>query len=187
MTRIESALDLKRQIVNSYEQSSYATLPLMSSDPLLPPDADPEPSIPPRSVPPTTTPPVIPAIGTSTSATGLQSNVAASLSVLFLGIGGIVFLALEKRDAFVRFWAMQSLLFGASCLVLNIVVPIFLGILAHIIFFLVAIFWLLYWLVCLVILAVWLIMVVKAFNGKEWELPILGKIARQQLAKMPPV
>ena len=29
----------------------------------------------------------------------------------------------------------------------------------------------------------WVVTVIKAFTGKEWEIPYLGKIAREQLAK----
>ena len=106
--------------------------------------------------------------------------------MLTFGIGGVVFLVLEKRDQFVRFWAMQSIFFGGGVLVLNIAVRIFLGILLHIIWFLVGIFSLLYAVVSLGILVVWVYMMIQAFGGKEWEVPVLGPMARQQqLARMP--
>jgi len=47
------------------------------------------------------------------TSTGLPSNVAAALACFPL-IGGIIFYVLEKRDGFVRFYAMQSIIFGAA-------------------------------------------------------------------------
>jgi len=40
-----------------------------------------------------------------------------------------------------------------------------------------------YKLAYLAFVLVWLMTVFKAFSGKEWEIPYLGKIAREQLAK----
>src|SRR6266446_10457886 len=54
------------------------------------------------------------------SSTGLPSNVAAALACFPL-IGGIIFYILEKRDSFVRFYAMQSIIFGAAWFLFNIV------------------------------------------------------------------
>src|SRR4051794_23191732 len=48
----------------------------------------------------------------TTSGTGLAPHVAAGLACVFSVLGGAVFLLLEKRDKFVRFWAMQALLLG---------------------------------------------------------------------------
>ena len=157
----------------------------MSSDPILPPNSEPEPTIPPQVVPPAITPPIPPTSDMSASLSGLDPNIAAGLSALTSGLAGVVFLVLEKRNPFVRFWAMQSIFFGASVLVLNIAVRIFLGILAHIIGFLIYFFVFAYGVVCLGILVLWIIMIVQAFSGKEWEIPVLGQMARRQLARMP--
>ncbi len=43
---------------------------------------------------------------------------------------------------------------------------------------------LLYWVFRIGWLVVYIISIVKAFSKQEWEIPILGKIAREQLAKM---
>ena len=159
----------------------------MSSDPLLPPGSEPEPSIPPQTVPPATTPPVLSAASAPTGSTGLAPNLAAGLAVLFGIIGGIVFFLVEKRDQFVRFWAMQSIFFGAAIFVLGIVGSVFLGIVSHISVILGFLFSLVFSVVWLGVLILWVIMLVQAFSSKEWELPILGKMAREQLAKLPPV
>ena len=57
------------------------------------------------------------------SSTGLPSNVAAAIACLPL-IGGIIFYMLEKRDSFVRFYAMQSIIFGGAWILFAIVYSI---------------------------------------------------------------
>ena len=65
------------------------------------------------------------------TSTGLPSNVAAALACFPL-IGGIIFYILEKRDGFVRFYAMQSIIFGAAWFLFNILSSIMHGILGAI-------------------------------------------------------
>ena len=72
--------------------------------------------------PPPPSPPPVPepdALAKSNS-TGLPSNVAAALACFPL-IGGIIFYILEKNDRFVRFYAMQSIIFGGVWILFNIV------------------------------------------------------------------
>src|ERR1044072_4157202 len=61
-----------------------------------------------------------PELGPKSTSTGLPSNVAAALACIPL-IGGIIFYILEKHDSFVRFYAMQSIIFGGAWLLFNIV------------------------------------------------------------------
>src|SRR6478672_9339859 len=80
--------------------------------------------------PPPPPPPPVPepdALAKTTS-TGLPSNVAAALACFPL-IGGIIFYILEKRDGFVRFYAMQSIIFGAAWFLFNLLSSIMHGIL----------------------------------------------------------
>lgn len=110
------------------------------------------------------------------------------LACIFPLVGGIAFLVLEKKDKFVRFYAMQSLIFFAAGFVLSIALQIVIAIFAHLPFigWLVALLLgILGTILGLVMLAVWVMTIFQAFSGKEWEIPYLGKIARQQLAKMP--
>jgi uncharacterized membrane protein len=149
------------------------------SDPTVPSSPSPEPA--PGSA--VTPPPIIPAAGgadTTTAAGGLTPNVAAGLACAFGLISGIVFLVLEKKNPFVRFWAMQATIFGGAVFAFYILLMILLKIP-----FLGVVIGLLSLLVYLGIFVVWLLMVIKAFTGKEWEMPFIGKIAREQLAKMP--
>src|SRR5216117_4285680 len=76
----------------------------------------------PDEVPTQSPPPPGPEPGTTakSTSTGLPSNVAAALACIPL-IGGIIFYILEKHDSFVRFYAMQSIIFGGAWLLFNIV------------------------------------------------------------------
>ena len=62
-------------------------------------------------IPPAPQPSPAPEAGPSS--TGLPSNIAAAIACIPL-IGGIIFYMLEKRDSFVRFYAMQSIIFGGA-------------------------------------------------------------------------
>ena len=131
--------------------------------------------------------PPVPVEDTAAAAGGLEPKVAAGLCCIFPIVGSIIFLVLEKKNKFVRFWAMQSLLFGTLAFAAGV-----LFVFAHLIlghmpfvgglmsFFLGA----LYWVFRIGWLIVYVICIVKAFSKLEWEIPILGKIAREQLAKM---
>src|SRR5437667_9067467 len=75
------------------------------------PDEVPTQSPPPPGPEPETTP--------KSTSTGLPSNVAAAIACIPL-IGGIIFYVLEKHDSFVRFYAMQSIIFGGAWLLFNV-------------------------------------------------------------------
>src|SRR5215472_7019656 len=71
-------------------------------------------------IPPPSPPVAGPEPGPKSTSTGLPSNVAAAIACIPL-IGGIIFYILEKHDSFVRFYAMQSIIFGGAWLLFNIV------------------------------------------------------------------
>jgi len=59
-----------------------------------------------------------------TSSSGMEPNLAAALSYILSIITGIIFFVIEKENKYVRFHAMQSILFGAAWIVLWIVLGI---------------------------------------------------------------
>src|SRR5438270_13347737 len=61
-----------------------------------------------------------PAPSNDPSSMDLPPNVAAAIACIPL-VGGIIFYILEKRNSFVRFYAMQSIIFGIAWFVFNIV------------------------------------------------------------------
>ena len=141
-----------------------------------------EPSQPPQ---PQSPPPPSPEPGTgaTSQSTGLPSNVAAAIACIPL-IGGIIFYILEKRDNFVRFYAMQSIIFGCAWLLFNIVSTIVHAVFSAIpgIGGVLVFFWaIVAALVHIAFLVIWIIATVKAFTGVRWDIPYVGPIARKQI------
>jgi len=99
---------------------------------------------------------------------GMEANVAALLSYLLGFITGIIFYVLEKENKFVRFHAMQSILVFGSLFVLAIVI----GIMPFMGRALVNIIWILD-------IILWVILMVKAYKGEYFKLPIAGDIAEK--------
>jgi len=99
---------------------------------------------------------------------GMPANQAALLSYAFGVITGIIFFVLEKQNKFVRFHAMQSIVvFGALTVATMVlmIIPI-LG-----------------WLIALVLYIVefilWIVLMLKAYQGEYFKLPIAGDIAEK--------
>ena len=103
------------------------------------------------------------------SGTGLPSNTAAALSYLLLWVTGIIFLLVEKDDEFVRFHAMQSVVTFGLLTVLALV-PV--------------IGWLLSPFVMIVGFILWLVLIVKAYQGEEFVLPVIGTWAKKQVERL---
>src|SRR6266567_6115027 len=121
--------------------------------------------------------------GPQSTSTGLPSNVAAAIACIPL-IGGIIFYLLEKRDGFVRFYAMQSIIFGAVWLLFGIAWRIVYSILAGIpaigwVF--AVLLWLTWAAVNIIFLVVLIVAIMKAFGGVRWDIPWVGPTARKQV------
>lgn len=153
--------------------------PVNPTPPPTPPSSEPEPSLPGTPVEP-------PPVGGQLTSTGLMSNVAAALACIPL-IGGVVFYILEKRDDFVRFYAMQSIIFGGAWFLFNVI-----SLIIHLIFssvpavgvFLSLLWGLIAMLVHLAFLIIWIIATVKAFTNVRWDIPFVGPIARKQMGEV---
>ena len=106
----------------------------------------------------------------------LDPNVEAALAYLIPPITSIVIYMLEKENKYIMFHAMQGILFGASFIILYFLLIFFL-------FFVPFIDALLVSLLGLIGFVLWLILIWKAYQNEEWELPVLGKMAREQINK----
>jgi uncharacterized membrane protein len=86
-------------------------------------------------------------------------------------------LVVEKDNRFVRFHAMQSTILGLVWIVVSYALQLFL--------YVPVLGWLVGLLTALVLglggLLLWLYLMWQAFNGKEWEVPVVGAFARKQL------
>src|SRR4051795_13482404 len=78
--------------------------------------------------PPSPGPTVTGSPGSDPSTMDLPPNIAAAIACIPL-VGGIIFYLLEKRNTFVRFYAMQSIIFGGAWFLLGIVIKIMMTIL----------------------------------------------------------
>src|SRR5437588_1199280 len=124
-----------------------------------------------------------PETGPRPTSTGLPSNVAAAIACIPL-IGGIIFYILEKHDSFVRFYAMQSIIFGGAWLLFNIASSILHAIFGAIpaIGGILVFFWaIIAALVQIAFLVVWIVVTIKAFTNVCWAIPYIGPIARKQM------
>ncbi len=102
------------------------------------------------------------------SSTGLNENTAGLVSILFGWVSGLVFFLIEKDSSYVKFHALQSLIFFGSA---TIIVSVFgrIGFIGGIISSLIG----------LATLAGWIILMIKAYQGEWFELPVIGEIARK--------
>jgi uncharacterized membrane protein len=109
---------------------------------------------------------------------GLDANVAALLSYVLTWVTGLVFFLVEKENRFVRFHAMQSILFGASWFIIAI---LFMFISITLAMMDIGILSLLFWPIRLIFwlgfFAVWIMLLIKAYQGQMFKLPIIGKMA----------
>ncbi len=112
------------------------------------------------------------------SGTGLESNVAGLLSYLLGWITGLIFFLIEQKDEFVRFHAMQSIIVFGAVSVVQIVLFI-LGFIPHL-WILFAVIGYIVWLFAFVL---WIVLMVKAYQGERFKLPVAGDMAEKYSAK----
>jgi len=112
---------------------------------------------------------------------GMDANVAAGLSYLFSIVGGLIFYFGEKQNRFVRFHAMQSILFNAFWIVLFIVFFFVQSILYATVILspLALVLTCLTFLLPFAVLVLWIILMVYAFQGKYFKLPVIGDYAEK--------
>jgi uncharacterized membrane protein len=108
---------------------------------------------------------------TEKTSTGLEANLAAALSYLVGFVTGIAFLVLEKENRFVRFHAMQSTLVFAGVVVIDILLQIVPLLGALVVVFV----------VIPASAVLWLVLMFKAYQGEEFKLPMIGRIAADKI------
>jgi uncharacterized membrane protein len=120
--------------------------------------------------------------GTTPTSTGLAPNVAGALSYLLGFITGIIFLVLEKENRFVRFHAAQSI----TVSVLLVLIYTGLTILSAILGVIPVVGWLVGLLLTFVVgigsIVLWLLLMLRAFQGREWRVPVAEVWARKIVA-----
>ena len=119
-----------------------------------------------------------PAAGAATPAAtgGMADNVAGMLAYVTI-IPAIIFLVMEpyNKNRFIRFHSFQNIFFAVAWFVLWIALMI----VGHI----PVLGWLtiLLWpLIGLAGLVLWIILLIKAYGGQTWKLPVIGDMAEKQ-------
>jgi uncharacterized membrane protein len=121
-------------------------------------------------------PPSAGAAASGPTSMGMQPNVAAGLSYVLGWITGLVFFFMEKQNRFVRFHAMQSILFFGGLSILGIVLRIIIGIDIP---FLSLVALCINGLLGLVAFVGWIVLLINGFQGKYFKLPVIGDYAEK--------
>ena len=133
--------------------------------------------------------------GSPSSGSGLDPKIAAALS--YIWIVGLIFFFIEKENKYIRFHAVQSLLFGIANSVIMVLLVIlgmilsFIGIaaaaasdvLGTLLGLLVGLVWLLFALVGLGLFLGLIFAAYKAYQGEKFKLPVIGNMAEKIVNK----
>lgn len=103
--------------------------------------------------------------------TSLEPNVAGMLAYLFGWVTGLIFILIEPNDSFVRFHAMQSIIFSVIICVFSIIFGIM--------FLIPFVGWILFMLLWIGTLIIWILCMVKAYQGERFKLPVIGDFAEK--------
>jgi uncharacterized membrane protein len=107
------------------------------------------------------------------TSTGIEQNLEGLLCYVLGWVTGTIFLLLEKDNKFVRFHAIQSIVvFGAYT-----VLAIILG-------FIPIVGWIINTLLGIAAFIFWIVLMVKAYNGQMYKLPVAGDIAERNSKPM---
>lgn len=109
---------------------------------------------------------------------GLEENLEGALCYIFGFITGIVFYVMEPKNKFVRFHAMQSIIVFLPLMILGFILSsigwfIFIWGPAWLILTIFS------WIIWILFFILWLILMLKAYNGEKFKLPIAGDIAEK--------
>ena len=107
------------------------------------------------------------------SSTGLDPTLAALLAYLLGFVSGLVFLLVEKKSRFVRFHAMQSTITFLALMVVSFVAG-FVPLLGSLVGFAASVLG----------LVLWVLLMVRAFQGEWYKLPVVGDMAEER-AQLP--
>jgi len=122
---------------------------------------------------------------TGKSALGLDGNIAAALGYP-IGIIAIICLVMEKDNRFVKFHALQSILYHVAAAIVFVAIVVILAILMIVLSLisstlaaLSSLLWLLYMLAIIAYIIGLIYTAVKAYNGEKYMLPVVGNLAEK--------
>ena len=103
---------------------------------------------------------------------GLEPNLAGLLCYVLGWLTGIIFFVMEKENQYVRFHAMQSILTFGALTVVGIVLSV-----------IPVVGWVLGMLLGILAFVLWLVLMLKAYQGEKFKLPVAGDIAEKQISQ----
>ena len=98
---------------------------------------------------------------------GMQANIAGVLCYAAGWITGIIFFLIEKENKFVRFHAFQSMVVFGATMILSVVLAVTVVGLILVPF------------VNIAALIIWIVLMVKAYQGEKFKLPVAGDMAEK--------
>jgi uncharacterized membrane protein len=104
------------------------------------------------------------------TSSGMNQNVAGLLCYVAGWITGLIFFLIEKENRFVRFHAMQSIITFGSLTVLFMVLG-----------FIPIVGWMLMPILAILQLILWIVLMVKAYQGQLFKLPVIGDMAEKNI------
>lgn len=99
---------------------------------------------------------------------GMDQNVTGMLCYVLGWISGLAIILIEKDNLFVRFHAMQSIITFGVLTIFSILI----GSLIYIFIFLASV-------VNIIGIALWVLLMVKAYQGTLFKLPVIGDLAEE--------
>ncbi len=106
---------------------------------------------------------------TQPSSTGLDPNLAGLLTYVLGFVSGLVFLVLEKQSSYVRFHAYQSTILFLAISITGFIlgfIPLIGSLLRSVL--------------SVASLVLWVMLMLKAYRGERFKLPILGDMAEER-------
>ena len=100
----------------------------------------------------------------------LEENIASLLCYVLGWVTGLIFILVEKKNQVVRFHAMQSIIVFGSFSIISIIFTPFLWIFAS--------------LLGLLAFILWIILIIKAYQGGIYKLPVAGDLAEKWASKV---
>jgi uncharacterized membrane protein len=104
------------------------------------------------------------------TSTDLDENVAGLLCYVLGWVTGLIFFLIEKKNKFVRFHAMQSIIVFGVLFVAGFIIGFipFIGLVIG-------------WLISVLALVLWILLMVKAYQGVKFKLPWAGNLAEKYI------
>jgi len=109
---------------------------------------------------------------------GIDENVEGLLCYVLGWVTGLVFYLVEKKNSFVKFHAVQSIVLSAAVFIVLVALMVL-----SFVPYAGVVFGLLSTLVSLAVFVLWIIVMVKAAQGEKFKLPVIGDFSEKYAEK----